>query len=1349
MMVDSMLAKSKKIYARLPLAIRKRTDGLAYKAYRNWTEQVENISTPPPVEERHSSSSPWIPYYKLTARHDGPNLTILLPSLRTGSFSAGPMIALQIAAKIASSGFQVRVMAIDGAHEKYDVPKDEISKLCKDTLEFQDLPTSLEFEVLDKELSVSKNEKFMATAWWTFEIAKEAASFISPEGIPLYLIQDFEPLLHSSSDEMVLARNTYDQKMVPIVASQILAEYFIENNIGIVAKKLSEKNESFIIPLPLLKISAPEQIEELPSKLNNMIVKPKTLLFYARPTKAQRNLFHIGIKAIRLAIEWKILDPELWNFIAVGENINQVELSENIFLNSAPWLSYSEYISLIRKSDMYIALMNSPHTSFPVIEAMQLSVPSITTIFANKSKIRLAAYSKYIYASEADSVAIAKNIGIALAENTEENGGVTVLKDFQDMNVSLEMLNRWIKQHLITEQPKLNFSKEFACKCLQTEESTKKIEAPTIDVAISVYNIKIEYLIELLQSLKIGLEYFSTGINILILDHGSTIYSTDELKNLIYNFLPKCHYVQTSSNNGIAAGMDILLSVAKSEFFLPIDADDLVSQDIFAVLSSHIQANPEIDFWYSSEYLLSKENIFPATRMDFDEVLLSEMCFTTHAICFNTKIAKNLKVYENAPNGSHDWFTAVCFNQNNSKFQYLNHVLYTWRLHPESTSENWLSKPYVLESQKQVLQKFVSNSKSHFDIVGHPNFYGGPNRQIKIAKIEKNFTKLKFENIKSHSLVKYFLNNHQDEKNDFKNNSVYWFADTPTIQDALIQAEMETILELWPNSVVTSSSKLANEYEFLPINNNTSFSGMNSAHESISLLCRQGTQVINPFNFAIKGETLNKIGATPEQSLEELISLIIANKLKLIYSPNFQVDSQLQELSEIHLVSDIARNLAGNTEIFLNQRKENVEEIVLTDTPMSEAVKNFGGINLITTVKSTSNLDYILSLYENLKAILCDEIRWTLVVHGKNYDNRILRTLANDTNVQLIAVNSELQLNEAIKIALDHSNLEWIFPIDYDDLLLYPFVEGFINEVRKGNADIYVANEVVGKKLGESKYFKRNPPNRLGISLFSIFFHPIIIRTQQARQLVNNSTNFIFDWQLLTSIADNQIISFFDCPVYFWREHEASQTNNSVGSELSKIAVHGELELRRLDNANYKNHEIIFKNGDHQLSQIGSFFPKCCFQIQSIGNELEDASTIHEFKRKYPFSHVVRVPPTLYQFLKCDCDAEFVFTTPSRSRPMKEFDINKLFSFSLVANHPIVGQLINDETGKSSIRILNQYGIYRNKYVQPQIGNHDFNAFYHFPTMLIQDGSPVLGKNGSNIFGRLGTYSENLNCEKK
>ena len=1347
----SMLARAKKIYTRLPLVIRKKTDKFVFKAYHNYFKQVEveKNSITPTKEKNNFSSSPLIPFYKLTAKRDGPNLTVLLPSLRSGSFSAGPMIALQIAAKIASSGINVRVLAINGAHEKYDIPKDEISKLLKDTLDYTDLPTSLEFEVLNQDLVVSIGEKFMATAWWTFEIAQSAASFISPEGIPFYLIQDFEPLLHSSSDEMVLARNTYDQKMVPILASQILAEYFIENKIGTVAEKLSKYNESFTIPLPLLKNNANKQNEELPQKLNDLIIKPKTILFYARPTIAKRNLFHIGVKAIQLALDWKILDPEHWNFIAVGENISRVELSENVFLESAPWLSYSEYISLIRKTDIYMALMNSPHTSFPVIEAMQLSVPSITTTFANKTKMRLAEYSKYIYASDADSVAIAKNIGLALSKKIAENEKFSAHKDFADMNVSLENLTLWIKHLLISKQPELNFDRDLSCTCPQANTDTKKIITPTIDVGVSIYNIKIEYLTELLQSLKIGLQYFSTNINLLILNHGSTIYNNNELRDIIYSYLPNCNYIQSTSNKGIAAGMNILLSKAKSEYFLPIDADDLVSQDIFYVLSNHIKSNPEIDFWYSSEYLLVQENIIPVTRMDFDEVLLSEMCFTTHIICFKTNIARDLKVYVNAPDGSHDWFTAVCFNQNQNKFQYLNHVLYTWRSHPESTSENWLSKPYVLESQKQVLEKFVSDRSNKFDIVSHPNFISGPNRQIKLIEAKKSFVIINYEIRSNNSIIKYYFHTPDHTNQEFQNNCIYWFTNSATLQNTEMQLEIETILELWPNSVVTSSSKFTNEFEFLPIKYNTSFSGMNAAHESISIICRQSTKLINPFNFAIKGETLKKIGATVENSLEHLISLIIANEIKYIYSPNFQLNKQEYGISEIYLVLDIARNLIGKSEIFINKKNEDIEKIYLQNVSEPKDVTNFGGVNLITTVKGSSNLNYVLDLYENLKPILGFDVKWTLVVHGSNKSNALLQALQNDPDVKLIAEKSELHLSEAIKVALEHSDLEWIFPVDYDDLLLYPFVEKFIDNARKGNADIYVANEIVGKTIEESKYYKRNPPNRLAIDLFSIFFHPIIIRNKQARQLVNQKSNYIFDWQLITSLTDNQIISFFDCPVYFWREHEASQTNNVTGSRYSKIAVREELRSRSLENTTYKNHEIIFKNGDYQLSQLGSSFPTCCLQIQSIGNEIDDAKTAYEFRKKYPFSHITKVLPQAYQFLKCDCEAEFIFNTPSRSYPMKEFDINKVFMFSLTANQPLVGQLINDETGKSSIRILNQDGIYRNKHTQPQIGNQDFNTLVHFPSVLIQDASPVLGKNGTIILDRLGIYSENLNCDKK
>ena len=271
-----LISNSKNFYLRMPIPLRRLFDPLAKRIYFLIKNEIITI----PQTFSKFTGSAWIPNIqpRLGSQRNY-DLTIILPSLKPGTFTAGPGIAIQIAASVAMLGRHVRIVAIDGKNSNYIVPTSEIRKFLADTLQYKELPDNLAFEVLDDVLQISRNETFMATAWWTFRLATDSQKLGGHKSPTFYLIQDFEPLLHNSSGESVLAEETYSLPHIPIVASNILASFYIENAIGITAEQLLSPSNSFVIPLPRIPIHLVGQIDKIRST-GIIDCSKRNLLFY-------------------------------------------------------------------------------------------------------------------------------------------------------------------------------------------------------------------------------------------------------------------------------------------------------------------------------------------------------------------------------------------------------------------------------------------------------------------------------------------------------------------------------------------------------------------------------------------------------------------------------------------------------------------------------------------------------------------------------------------------------------------------------------------------------------------------------------------------------------------------------------------------------------------------------------------------------------------------------------------------------------------------------------------------------------------------------------------------------------
>lgn len=344
-------------------------------------------------------------------------LNLLVPSLRASDIFGGIDTALKIYKQIcdvAGDDVDFRVIVTDAA-----VP-DELPKML-DGYEIQKLgnESGARHTVvdatnrLDLSLEVTKNDVFIATAWWTalnaFRLHDfQQAIFLDAPKV-VYLIQDFEPGFYGWSTKYALAESTYRRPLdtIAIFNSEELEQYF--------SKYFSLDTKSVL----------PYQVNDRIDQSLRSLPREKIILFYSRPS-AVRNCFEVGIDGLNL---WARRYPDRaseWKIFCIGETfpMHRVgELQNVVITGKMPLEVYGELLS---KASVGISLMISPHPSYPPLEMAYAGIQTITNRYECKDISQRSGHIHSVDGVTPEEVASA--IELAVLKSEKHVGQITQIR---------------------------------------------------------------------------------------------------------------------------------------------------------------------------------------------------------------------------------------------------------------------------------------------------------------------------------------------------------------------------------------------------------------------------------------------------------------------------------------------------------------------------------------------------------------------------------------------------------------------------------------------------------------------------------------------------------------------------------------------------------------------------------------------------------------------------------------------------------------------------------------------------------------------------------------------------------
>ena len=143
----------------------------------------------------------------------------------------------------------------------------------------------------------------------------------------------------------------------------------------------------------------------------------RSFIFYARP-KNFRNLYYRGLEAVAAAIEAGYLDPERWDLYFIGRDLEPVSLPGGVRPKLIENLGWHDYQQLLRRMDLGLSLMASPHSSYPPLDLAAAGAVVVTNTFG-RYKRSLDQYSANIICADPDLASLVTGIsqGVALAQD--------------------------------------------------------------------------------------------------------------------------------------------------------------------------------------------------------------------------------------------------------------------------------------------------------------------------------------------------------------------------------------------------------------------------------------------------------------------------------------------------------------------------------------------------------------------------------------------------------------------------------------------------------------------------------------------------------------------------------------------------------------------------------------------------------------------------------------------------------------------------------------------------------------------------------------------------------------------
>ena len=334
-------------------------------------------------------------------------VNLLIPEINFRTFFGGYIAKFQLAQKLMDAGFKVRLLLVDPCQR--DEPGWRKMVAQYEGIEnIFDRVEVVACEDRSRALTVSPQDRLIATTWWTAHIAHAMANTLGIEKF-LYLIQEYEPFTFAMGSYYAVADESYSFPHTALFSSPQLCNYFLVNQIGVFGEPWGKSRESAPFENAILQFDEADAFKgRVPGEYK--------LLFYARPEPhAARNMFEIAYLALVRAIEAGHFDGAKWVFHGIGSSHKDIALPKGHTLKMLGKFGLNEYKQRLLEYDVGLSLMYTPHPSLLPLEMAAAGMWVVSNECENKTQEVLSAISTNLLAAHPTIEGVGEQLAWAAA----------------------------------------------------------------------------------------------------------------------------------------------------------------------------------------------------------------------------------------------------------------------------------------------------------------------------------------------------------------------------------------------------------------------------------------------------------------------------------------------------------------------------------------------------------------------------------------------------------------------------------------------------------------------------------------------------------------------------------------------------------------------------------------------------------------------------------------------------------------------------------------------------------------------------------------------------------------------
>lgn len=269
--------------------------------------------------------------------------------------------------------------------------------------------------------------------------------------------------------------------------------------------------------------------------------------------------------------------------------------------------------------------------------------------------------------------------------------------------------NGWRKQVLRTDEE------------LEAQKNTEFAYKPRFSIIVPLYRTPEKFLREMINSVR--RQTYRNWELCLADGSGKTEEGAESLQEIVKEYQEKnkrIRYTALEENLGIAGNTNAALAMARGDYIVLLDHDDILTEDALYECALRINRELELgktaDVLYSDEDKLTYKNkkefyIDPHFKPDFNPDLLRSMNYISHLFVVKKTLVDEIGGFRQEFDGAQDYDFIFRCTEKAEQICHIPRVLYHWRVSAQSTAEDPKKKLYAFEAGARAI-------KAHCERIG-------------------------------------------------------------------------------------------------------------------------------------------------------------------------------------------------------------------------------------------------------------------------------------------------------------------------------------------------------------------------------------------------------------------------------------------------------------------------------------------------------------------------------------------------------------------------------------------------------------------------------------------------------